>query len=53
MSALDAKLVQTFPEDYVIHGTWSEAMRQIGNAVPVRLAKIMGEALYSALLECN
>ena len=53
MSVREAKLVQTFPDDYIIYGTWSEAMRQIGNAVPVRLAKIMGEALYSALGECR
>ena len=53
MSIREAKLVQTFPDNYIIYGTWSEAMRQIGNAVPVKLAKIMGEALYSALLGCR
>jgi DNA (cytosine-5)-methyltransferase 1 len=30
--------LQTFPDDYVFHGSWSETMRQLGNAVPVRLA---------------
>ena len=53
MSVREAKLIQTFPEDYIILGTWSEAMRQIGNAVPVQLARIMGEALYSTLLQCS
>ena len=53
MSVREAKLIQTFPEDYVILGNWSEAMRQIGNAVPVHLAKIMGDALYLALLHCS
>ena len=53
MSVREAKLIQTFPENYIILGNWSEAMRQIGNAVPVQLAKIMGEALYSALLKCR
>lgn len=53
MSVREAKLIQTFPEDYVILGNWSEAMRQIGNAVPVQLARIMGEALYSVLLKCR
>lgn len=32
--------LQTFPDDYVIEGPWTRSMRQIGNAVPVQLAKI-------------
>lgn len=51
MSVREAKLVQTFPVDYVIMGNWSEAMRQIGNAVPVRLAEAMGKALWKALVD--
>lgn len=31
--------LQTFPDGYVFHGAWSEAMRQLGNAVPVVLAQ--------------
>ena len=34
--------LQTFPDDYVFHGSWSETMRQLGNAVPVRLAEMVG-----------
>jgi DNA (cytosine-5)-methyltransferase 1 len=34
--------LQTFPDDYVFSGSWTEAMRQIGNAVPVRLAEAVG-----------
>lgn len=45
----EAKLLQTFAENFVITGAWSEAMRQIGNAVPVKLAQMMGERLYQAL----
>lgn len=33
--------LQTFPDDYQLHGAWSEAMRQLGNAVPVDLACII------------
>lgn len=37
--------IQTFPDDYVFSGSWTEAMRQIGNAVPVQLARIVGESI--------
>jgi len=30
--------LQTFPDDYRLQGSWGEAMRQLGNAVPVELA---------------
>lgn len=39
--------VQTFPDDYVISGSWTEAMRQIGNAVPVNLAVAVGESVMN------
>lgn len=45
----EAKLIQTFPNDFKIAGAWGEAMRQIGNAVPVRLASVLGHQLSSAL----
>ena len=31
--------IQTFPDEFIFDGTWSETMRQLGNAVPVRLAQ--------------
>ena len=37
--------LQTFPDDYVFHGSWTESMRQLGNAVPVRLARAVAESL--------
>jgi len=41
----EAKLLQTFPSDYRITGSWTESMRQVGNAVPVRLAHVISQAL--------
>ena len=49
MTVHEAKLIQTFPDDYRICGSWGEAMRQIGNAVPVRLARLMGERMKQTL----
>lgn len=40
-SIREAARLQTFPDRYELHGAWGEAMRQIGNAVPVRLAEIV------------
>lgn len=37
----EAARLQAFPDDYVFAGAWSEAMRQLGNAVPVQLAHII------------
>lgn len=48
-TVLEAKRIQSFPDDYVIHGSWGEAMRQIGNAVPVKLANIIGDSIYNLL----
>ncbi len=41
--------IQTFPDDYLFYGSWTESMRQIGNAVPVKLAKIIGDSIYKQL----
>jgi len=43
--------VQTFPDGYVLHGAWSEAMRQLGNAVPVTLAHIVAASVATKLLQ--
>jgi DNA (cytosine-5)-methyltransferase 1 len=42
--------IQTFPDDYRLEGAWGEAMRQIGNAVPVRLAEAVGASVRQALV---
>jgi DNA (cytosine-5)-methyltransferase 1 len=41
--------LQTFPDDYVFQGSWSEAMRQLGNAVPVLLSEKVAGSVSLAL----
>jgi DNA (cytosine-5)-methyltransferase 1 len=41
--------LQTFPDDYVFHGAWTEAMRQLGNAVPVLLAETVANGIRRQL----
>jgi len=41
--------IQTFPDDYFFCGSWTESMRQIGNAVPVLLARVVGESVKNQL----
>ena len=48
LSLREAAALQTFPNDYVFHGTFFHAATQIGNAVPVRLAKHLGQAVLAA-----
>jgi DNA (cytosine-5)-methyltransferase 1 len=43
--------IQTFPDGYRFHGSWTEAMRQLGNAVPVLLAQQVGQSVAQRLLE--
>jgi DNA (cytosine-5)-methyltransferase 1 len=43
--------IQTFPDDYIFVGSWTEAMRQVGNAVPVKLAAAVGESIMKQVGE--
>jgi DNA (cytosine-5)-methyltransferase 1 len=47
----EAARLQCFPDAYGFHGSWSEVMRQLGNAVPVTLAHIVGASVARRLLE--
>ena len=52
-TVFEAKLIQTFPHDFVIKGAWGEAMRQIGNAVPVLLAEVIGNQIMTTLVSVS
>ena len=48
-SVRESARLQTFPDNFAIEGSWSEAMRQLGNAVPVDLARVVTASVASHL----
>jgi len=46
----EAARLQTFPDTYRFHGSWTETMRQLGNAVPVRLSRIIMASVAEKLI---
>ena len=45
----EAARMQTFPDDYYFPCSWTENMRQIGNAVPVKLGVIIADSVRRTL----
>lgn len=45
LSSREAARIQTFPDDYVITGSQNMWYAQVGNAVPVKLAKAIGDGI--------
>lgn len=41
--------IQTFPDEFIFDGTWGEVMRQLGNAVPVKLAQCVAGSVCALL----
>lgn len=46
----EAARIQTFPDGYCFHGSWTETMRQLGNAVPVMLARLVAASVAERLI---
>ncbi|MDI9640609.1 DNA cytosine methyltransferase [Geitlerinema splendidum] len=49
LSIRECQAIQTFPQDWIFHGSLTSKYRQIGNAVPVLLAKAIGDRMYNLL----
>lgn len=45
LTVRESASIQTFPEDFVFYGNIGSCYRQIGNAVPVLFAKLLGKEL--------
>ena len=42
----EIKRIQTFDDEYELCGNFFDKWRQVGNAVPVRLAQVLAESIY-------
>ena len=49
-SVRESARLQTFPDNYGFFGSRSECMRQIGNAVPVELARVLSAKMKETVL---
>lgn len=49
LSPREAARIQTFPDDYIITGAQNMWYAQVGNAVPVKLAKAIGDGIMKFL----
>jgi DNA (cytosine-5)-methyltransferase 1 len=41
--------IQTFPDEWTFQGSWTESMRQLGNAVPVQMCEVVARELRRVL----
>ncbi|EHM39312.1 DNA cytosine methyltransferase [Hafnia alvei] len=49
LSVREAASLQTFPRDYLFHGSLSSKAKQIGNAVPPKMAEALGKAILKSI----
>jgi DNA (cytosine-5)-methyltransferase 1 len=48
-SVRECARIQTFPDEWVFASSWTESMRQLGNAVPVALGQVVAKRLYDTI----
>ena len=53
LSYKEAAAIQTFPKDMVFCGDLTSKYKQIGNAVPCELARVIGAELFAILEKCE
>jgi DNA (cytosine-5)-methyltransferase 1 len=49
ISVREAAILQTFPDDFIFEGAMGSMYKQIGNAVPVELAKLVAKKVKSQI----
>ena len=49
LSVRECAALQTFPDDFIFYGALGSMYRQIGNAVPVKLAKVIAKEIIKSL----
>ena len=48
-SVRECARIQTFPDEWTFEGSWTESMRQLGNAVPVAMCETVARQLANLL----
>lgn len=49
LSVRESARIQTFPDSWTLTGSWTESMRQLGNAVPVELARVVASSVAQVI----
>jgi len=52
-SVRECARLQTFPDEWTFEGSWTESMRQLGNAVPVKLSEVVASRVKEVMTPVN